>query len=781
MAAGYWRQTQYLPPPASTAGSMGSMGNMNPFLRPLQSATQPYPEDTRLRLQRFYREPGAWDPVSQHVAPTNTLGLVNNGYPSDSYYYDAVLQQQQQQQLGHPAYPAAAAGSPPASSNDFALSNDFTSSSGNARSPPVESEPCFDTLPSTPGEYSPDGQMRTTLATTPHGLMPPLPPALAPALVPFSGTVNGYNGKTAAASEETTAAGTGAVSLLWAGAGLDRLVVDSTEHTHHDGHDQTVVDLHDQMCINPRVIFTPEPAVETGSSENGDDTVHLNGTESNCSSSDWSDDRASLAGGGRDIIQMMLDGPAAYSRLNHGGDCGFRTNNPDNNDGNDDRSRNSESNSNNNNNNNNTHPEYEWDPLERSNTFWTTSSEDNDETQGNPWQLPVRQSPQQSPPGAVQVAAEDGGRNDTADYEAAPPDTIHTQGKTTDEWNTGPAPDTGQPPKKRTRRAGKPVPATASAASAASAAATAAPHLRMAKRRKVAVATQAASAAGRPALPATVTVTATAAPPHKPLAPGSAQAHLECPKCPATFPNSAGLEAHDKKTHCRPFTCRFAYAGCRETFPKRNEYKRHVLRQHIKPHVWRCQKCHGSAYNREDLFKEHCRRMHMPPKLKDEKQKQQSQKKRAGGGAAGGGPSATKKSGPPPPGDSPAMTAWNRALVEEAEASKAERCALPCLIACPAATCDHESTGENALDDHLEHSADHMQRAAQGLENPVVYGGASDATFTAWAVEIKALVAAVDGESSDNGQQAAGPPRYECNDPMPSVRNPPVTTATAMR
>ncbi|KLU86747.1 hypothetical protein MAPG_05757 [Magnaporthiopsis poae ATCC 64411] len=66
--------------------------------------------------------------------------------------------------------------------------------------------------------------------------------------------------------------------------------------------------------------------------------------------------------------------------------------------------------------------------------------------------------------------------------------------------------------------------------------------------------------------------------------------HLTCRDCPqaTSFTTEGALENHVKKQHKRPFVCVFAFAGCVSTFASKNEWKRHVLSQHILLHFWVC-------------------------------------------------------------------------------------------------------------------------------------------------------------------------------------------------
>jgi len=111
-----------------------------------------------------------------------------------------------------------------------------------------------------------------------------------------------------------------------------------------------------------------------------------------------------------------------------------------------------------------------------------------------------------------------------------------------------------------------------------------------------------------------------------------------CDLCPQICPSSSSLNKHILTAHTRPFTCTFASYGCPATFGSKNEYKRHVSSQHLRPGVYRCDiggcipqprtqrrksssassfSNEGAAqvyneFNRKDLFTQHVRRMHGP-------------------------------------------------------------------------------------------------------------------------------------------------------------------------
>ena len=118
-----------------------------------------------------------------------------------------------------------------------------------------------------------------------------------------------------------------------------------------------------------------------------------------------------------------------------------------------------------------------------------------------------------------------------------------------------------------------------------------------------------------------------------------------CKECDERFASASALHKHILNSHRRPFTCTFRRYGCTSTFGSKNEWKRHVSSQHLRPGVYRCDmgtcvpqsryhRRKGSStlashdepsyneFNRKDLFTQHVRRMHGPNKTasKDTKQ-----------------------------------------------------------------------------------------------------------------------------------------------------------------
>lgn len=209
------------------------------------------------------------------------------------------------------------------------------------------------------------------------------------------------------------------------------------------------------------------------------------------------------------------------------------------------------------------------------------------------------------------------------------------------------------------------------------------------------------------------------------------KANYPCTECrDISFRDESSLDKHIKQQHTRPFVCVFGFAGCESTFAAKNEWKRHVASQHLLLNYWLCQQdscsklsnppnnhnnrsnmssqCspdlpNGAIFNRKDLYTQHLRRMHIPPSIK----KQVKQKK--------------------------TVPEWEERIRGlQSEAYKL-RCQLPHHMACPAPDCDVQFHGPNAWDDRMEHVAKHLERAAQGAEKAVVFGGDTDLTLVDWA------------------------------------------------
>lgn len=196
-----------------------------------------------------------------------------------------------------------------------------------------------------------------------------------------------------------------------------------------------------------------------------------------------------------------------------------------------------------------------------------------------------------------------------------------------------------------------------------------------------------------------------------------------CTDCSGVFKDEAALQKHTKAQHTRPFTCVFVYAGCTSTFATKNEWKRHVSAQHLALYYYLCThdacgqpgarqspqsrsavNAPGRPFRRKDLFTQHARRMHVPASA------------RQSGKATGAD-----------------TNDWDKELKVMQENAHRQRCCLPTYMRCPASGCSLEFHGEKAWDERMEHVARHLERAANGEEAKVQFGGPNDDTLLNWA------------------------------------------------
>ncbi|WQF88673.1 Putative Zinc finger C2H2-type, transcription factor Grauzone [Colletotrichum destructivum] len=208
---------------------------------------------------------------------------------------------------------------------------------------------------------------------------------------------------------------------------------------------------------------------------------------------------------------------------------------------------------------------------------------------------------------------------------------------------------------------------------------------------------------------------------------------IVCTECKTPFSDESTYQKHMKQHHTRPFACIFNYAGCPSTFASKNEWKRHVSSQHLALQYWLCvqdgcskttnpptnrrfsssSSCsvsptppalpNGAIFNRKDLYTQHVRRMHVPPHVRK----------------------AQKLKKPTPE--------WDDHLKDLQAEAEQTRCDLPQYMRCPAGDCGHEFNGPQAWDERMEHVARHLERAADGKEPTVHFGGETDPTLTQWA------------------------------------------------
>ena len=199
---------------------------------------------------------------------------------------------------------------------------------------------------------------------------------------------------------------------------------------------------------------------------------------------------------------------------------------------------------------------------------------------------------------------------------------------------------------------------------------------------------------------------------------------VRCTECSQVLQNQASLDAHFRRKHTRPYKCVFHFAGCECTFASKNEWKRHVSSQHIILHYWLCQEgeCaaitnarpgaqrqleNGVVLNRKDLFAQHTRRMHIPRHIKP------------------GFRDRDEYAFP--------LQEWEDMFRRFEERAVRERCKLPERLLCPALGCLAEFRGWDAWDQRMEHVARHLDRAADGQEPHVNFGGDNDTLLLQWA------------------------------------------------
>lgn len=192
-----------------------------------------------------------------------------------------------------------------------------------------------------------------------------------------------------------------------------------------------------------------------------------------------------------------------------------------------------------------------------------------------------------------------------------------------------------------------------------------------------------------------------------------------CVQCHTSYKDSTALEKHVRTSHTRPFICVFHYAGCESTFATKNEWKRHVLSQHLYLEYFHCdhEECatakptsarrrpknlpqYGGIFNRKDLFTQHVRRMHQ---TEDNNNKKKS----------------TLRT------EEQVKKLQDRAVYK--------RVTLPQHMSCPAPNCDEQFKGDKAWDERMEHVARHLEKAAAGEEEPVAFGGDHDLSLSTWA------------------------------------------------
>lgn len=264
----------------------------------------------------------------------------------------------------------------------------------------------------------------------------------------------------------------------------------------------------------------------------------------------------------------------------------------------------------------------------------------------------------------------------------------------------------------------------------------------------------------------------------RPLPPSHSESKgsLICTECSHSFKDEATLQSHVKKQHTRPFICVFRFAGCASTFASKNEWKRHVMSQHLVLHYWLCdidvcahnKNSHtpkakpsrrskaarraaaeqppklepsgpplpdGAIFNRKDLYTQHIRRMHTPVYV--DKAAKASKKGSAASFTASG------------------TAMWDEQVKDLQNTALRERCKLPTYMHCPAPHCTQSFSGADAWDQRMEHVARHLERAALGIEEPVVFGGPTDPSLMEWVTNADVAVV-----------RSLGPGKWVLNNPL---------------
>ncbi|AEO62391.1 uncharacterized protein THITE_2036942 [Thermothielavioides terrestris NRRL 8126] len=156
----------------------------------------------------------------------------------------------------------------------------------------------------------------------------------------------------------------------------------------------------------------------------------------------------------------------------------------------------------------------------------------------------------------------------------------------------------------------------------------------------------------------------------------------------------------------------------------------------------------GAIFNRKDLFTQHLKRMHAPKQVKDHVLPGTSS------GTTGKKPSSSSTS-TSSPATQTLLAEWDARLRRLQESSIRPRCPLPQTMRCPVPACGAPPfRGADAWNQRMEHVAKHMERAAQGAEPRVVFGGAADPTLVEWAA--RADVAIIVPAPPGSGPAGAG-------------------------
>lgn len=204
--------------------------------------------------------------------------------------------------------------------------------------------------------------------------------------------------------------------------------------------------------------------------------------------------------------------------------------------------------------------------------------------------------------------------------------------------------------------------------------------------------------------------------------------------------------------HVTRFRCVYDFAGCIQILSHKNEWKRHVAKQHVGLVAWTCKinGCRSSIgfFNRKDLFTQHLRRMHMPSELFSAKHDEPNlaqalvaDKIRI------------------------ARTAWNRRVAQLQSECQVSRRQPPKHLGCPVHGCPVTFDGVDIWDAWMEHLGKHILGKVPSAVSPCprisssrVLDASNDAAFIEWSEETGILKRNGDDSWSLVGDAAARAP-----------------------
>ena len=147
------------------------------------------------------------------------------------------------------------------------------------------------------------------------------------------------------------------------------------------------------------------------------------------------------------------------------------------------------------------------------------------------------------------------------------------------------------------------------------------------------------------------------------------------------------------------FPCPLAIYGCPSVFRSKNEWKRHVIVQHMRLQFWQCCECkattdiHPCKFNRKDLLAQHIRRMH-PASI--------SARVETGSSSS---TAATLESGA-------AKSALENILQQCCRKVRSPPEKSACMF------CDAKFNGAGTWQDRMEHVGKHMEDAIKAKQSP---------------------------------------------------------------